>query len=84
MRTADAYAYLIDASPGNGTRYRLVIVIDSDGVIHCVAWPDFEWAVGDFGQSPPSAEWMSRHGVNRADAEAIAVLVADLHAEVTS
>ncbi len=84
MNIERVIAYLLDVSPGNGTRYRLIVAIGATGTIDCVAWPDCQWSVGDFGHNPPSAEWMSAHGLNMADATAIAAIVAELVAKVTS
>lgn len=50
-----------DHSPGNGTRYRLVVVLDSRNNLVCIAWPDHRWSCGDLGQTV-SAEWLQYSG----------------------
>ena len=70
-------SYLIDAQPGNGTRYRLAVVVDEEnGFVHSVSWADLAWSAGDFSL-PVSGEWLASRSraVGRADGEAIAELV---------
>lgn len=74
MRYADGYAYRLDVSPGNGTRYRLIVAI-VDGCYACIAWPDLRWSCGDFAQHPPGAEWLGAHGLGDADALAVAAIL---------
>ena len=71
---ADSFA--IDCSPGNGTRYRLIVTINA-GCIRAVAWPDSFWSAGDFGPSGIGAEWLEHSGrLGQADAQAIAAILA--------
>ncbi len=53
MRTT----HIVKHEPGNGTSYRLVVVLDGLNV-KLVAWPDVFWSAGDFGGTP-SAEWLA-------------------------
>ena len=72
-------AYLIDAQPGNGTRYRLAVVVDEEnGFVHSVSWADLAWSAGDF-RLPVSGEWLASRSerVNLADGKAIAELLND-------
>jgi len=55
-----------------GTRYLLTLWRDRRGV--GVAWPDGAWSVGALG-SKPAAGWLEEHGLNAADAHAVAELV---------
>ena len=69
-------SYEIDSSPGNGTRYRLIVTIDA-GCIRSVAWPDSWWSAGDFGPAGIGAEWLEHSGrLGQADAKAIAAILA--------
>lgn len=69
-------SYKIDCSPGNGTRYRLVVSIDG-GSICAVAWPDGFWAAGDFGRSI-SWDWLASNGRKRRLPESDARAIADI------
>jgi len=75
VETEGLEAVTIDASPGNGTRYRLSLVVEGNRV-HSLAWPDTSWSAGDFNL-PVSGEWLASRSraVGRADGEAIAELV---------
>lgn len=78
--------HLLDLSPGNGSRYRLVVVLHQ-GAIRCIAWPDVGWSCGDLG-SFVSAEWLAASAARgrkrgeaaftRADADEIAKAVNEL------
>jgi predicted transcriptional regulator len=61
----------VDGS-ARGTRYLLTLWRDRRGV--GVAWPDAGWSVGALG-SRPAAGWLEEHGLNAADAHAVAELV---------
>ena len=70
-------SFEIDCSPGNGSRYRLIVTIDA-GCIRAVAWPDSFWSSGDFGPAGIGAEWLEHSGrLGRADAQAIAAILAE-------
>jgi len=75
--------HVLDHQPGNGTRYRLVVVLRGRSIL-CIAWPDVGWSAGDFG-TRVSAEWLYRSACSgrkrgspafvKVDAEAIAAVV---------
>lgn len=69
----------LDFSPGNGTRYRLFVVLSDTGDIECIAWPDTRWSAGNLGKGV-SADWLFYSGgiKSKADAEAIAAAVMEL------
>lgn len=69
--------YIYDShEPGNGTRYRLHIVIGPEGTVDLVAWPDVRWSAGDFGRFAPTAEWLQHSGgLNEGDCEPVAAIV---------
>ncbi len=50
--------HILKHEPGNGTSYRLVVVLDGTN-IRLISWPDVCWSAGDFGDHV-SAEWLAR------------------------
>jgi hypothetical protein len=71
-------AWLVDAQPGNGSRYRLVIALDKEGGIASVSWPDISWCAGWLGRVI-SWEWLrghSRKALGEEDARAISAIIA--------
>lgn len=66
----------VDESPGNGSRYRLIIAVQPGDRI-TIAWPDQRWACGDFTLSNlPDALWLEGSGrLGRSDAAGIAAAV---------
>jgi len=68
--------YSIDCSPGNGSRYRLVVALQG-GCIRAVSWPDSNWSAGDFGPCGVSWEWLAHSArLREPDARAIASILA--------
>lgn len=78
MHVEPLESYSIDCSPGNGTRYRLVVTIDC-GCIRSVAWTDCFWCAGDFGPAGISWEWLASNGgkrcISEQDARAIGAIL---------
>lgn len=82
--TRDGAGLVIEAQPGNGTRYRLSVTVDGS-MVRTIAWHDVGWSAGDMCAADvwAAGEWLSatRNAPGRVDCEAIASIVDDaLHA----
>jgi hypothetical protein len=80
LEPAPAVVTLEGTAPGPGLRrlYRLVTWCTSSGM--GVAWPDGRWSMDGLppppDDEPPSAEGLEARGLKRADAEAVAYILA--------
>ena len=72
---APAPAVVTLEGTARATAYRLVTWRTPSGV--GVAWPEGRWSVGDLSaHGPPAAGWLAEHGLLRADADAVASILA--------
>jgi hypothetical protein len=75
--------HVVKHEPGNGTSYRLVVVLEGTN-IKLIAWPDVFWSAGDFADHV-TAEWLANSAARgrkrgeaafgRVDAAEIALVV---------
>jgi hypothetical protein len=73
---APAPAVVTLEGAARGTAYRLVTWRTPSGAVG-VAWPAGRWSVGDLSaHGPPAAGWLAEHGLLRADADAVASILA--------